>query len=59
MLIMEIQAVPIGAAFEFDKSNFTRIPDDMLEKMNLHINNTAASGASGSIIKGEDITPLK
>jgi len=52
-------AVPSGAAFEFDKSNFTRIPDDMLEKMNLDIKNTAASGASGSTIKGEDITPLK
>lgn len=52
-------AVPSGAAFEFDKSNFTRIPDDMLEKMNSAIKNTAASGASGSTIEGKDIKPLK
>lgn len=53
------EAVPSGAAFEFDRSNFTRIPDDMLEKMNLRIESTVASGASGSTIKSEDITPLK
>lgn len=52
-------AVPSGAAFEFDKSSFTRIPDDMLGKMNLTIKNTAASGASGSTIEGKDIKPLK
>lgn len=52
-------AVPSGAAFEFDKSNFTRIPDDMLEKMNLRVESMAASGASGSTIEGKDIKPLK
>ncbi|OGH07228.1 MAG: hypothetical protein A2171_02770 [Candidatus Levybacteria bacterium RBG_13_35_9] len=52
-------AVPSGAAFEFDKSNFTRIPDDMLEKMNSAIKNTAASSASGSTIEDKDIKPLK
>lgn len=52
-------AVPSGAAFEFDKSNFTRIPDDMLEKMNLDVKKAAASDASGSTIEGKDIKPLK
>lgn len=52
-------AVPSGAIFEFDYSNITRIPDDMLEKMNVAIKTTASSGASGSIIEGNDIKPLK
>lgn len=52
-------AVPSGAAFEFNKSNFTRIPDDMLEKMNLRVKSMAASGASGSTIEGREIKPLK
>lgn len=52
-------AIPSGAAFEFNKSNFTRIPDDMLEKMNLRVKSMVASGASGSTIKGKDIKPLK
>lgn len=54
------QAVPSGAAFEPDHSNFTRIPDDMLEKINQRIlGGVASSGASGSTIKDKDITPLK
>jgi hypothetical protein len=52
-------AVPSGAMFEFDYSNFTRIPDDMLEKMNLALKSTAVSGPSGSTIDGKDIKPLK
>ena len=51
--------IPSGAAFEFDKENFTRIPDDMLEKMNLKFEKTAVSGASGSKIKDKDIKSLK
>jgi hypothetical protein len=52
-------AVPSGAMFEFDYSNITRIPDDMLEKMNISIQTTAASGASGSTISGDDLKVLK
>lgn len=44
-------AVPSGSAFYFDYSNITRIPDDMLQEMNLSI----ASGASGTAI---DITKI-
>ena len=53
------KAVPSGAAFAFDYSNITRIPDDMLEKMSLITKDTIASGASGSVIKTKDIKPLK
>lgn len=52
-------AVPSGAMFEFDYSNFTRIPDDMLEKMNISLESSLTSGASGCNIKDEDIKPLK
>lgn len=52
-------AVPSGAAFEFDYSNITRIPDDMLEKMNMSIQTTATSGASGSTMSGDDLKVLK
>lgn len=53
------EAVPSGAAFEPDNANFTRIPDDMLEKINMRIENARASGASGSTVQGKDIKPLK
>jgi len=54
-------AVPSGAMFEFDYSNITRIPDDMLEKMNesLISPKTLVSGASGSTVDIKDIKPLK
>src|SRR3989339_65179 len=52
-------AAPSGAMFEFDYSNITRIPDDMLEKMNISIQTTQASGASGSKISGDDLKVLK
>lgn len=55
----EDQAVPSGAAFEFDKQNFTRLPDDMLERMNQQIKQTRSSNVSGSTIKNNDIKPLK
>lgn len=51
--------IPSGAMFEPDKSNFTRIPDDMLEKINLRLENARSSSASGSTIHGKDIKPLK
>jgi len=51
--------VPSGAMFEFDYSNVTRIPDDMLEKMNLALENAAASGPSGCTVEDENIKILK
>jgi hypothetical protein len=55
----EDMAVPSGAMFEFDYSNITRIPDDMLEKMNMYIESTRSSGASGSTVDNKDIKPIK
>ncbi|MFH2062287.1 MAG: hypothetical protein ABIJ43_04860 [Candidatus Beckwithbacteria bacterium] len=52
-------AVPSGAMFEFDYLNFTRIPDDMLEKMNISLDSALKSGASGSSVDSKDIKPLK
>lgn len=51
--------VPSGAMFEFDYSNITRIPDDMLEKMNISLRSTPSSGASGSTVDSKDIKPLR
>lgn len=52
-------AVPSGAMFEFHYSNITRIPDDMLEKMNISLRSTPSSGVSGSTVNSKDIKPLK
>jgi hypothetical protein len=52
-------AVPSGAMFEFDYTNITRIPDDMLEKMNMSFRTTPYSGVSGSTVDSKDIKPLK
>lgn len=52
-------AVPSGAMFEFDYTNITRIPDDILEKMNIFIQSSRSSGASGSTIDSKDIKPLE
>ncbi|MFH1749501.1 MAG: hypothetical protein ABH837_01210 [bacterium] len=51
--------VPSGAMFELGYSNITRISDDMLEKINLSLEKTALSGASGCAVEGKDIKPLK
>jgi hypothetical protein len=55
----EFITVPSGAAFDPDQQNFTRIPDDMLEKINMRVEDIRLSGASGSTVRGEDIRPLK